>query len=79
MRTYAATAHREDDWWVAEIEGLGATQGRTVDELYWMIIDFVVCHEELQPGEFEVVLTLTVRHDWATWRPRWWRRLNPWR
>lgn len=76
MQTFFAGAHREQEWWVAVIEDFGATQGRTLDELYWMVIDFVVCHQELQPEEFEVILTVAVRQAWTTRRPRWWRRLR---
>lgn len=30
MSTYTATAVREGNWWVIEVEGIGATQARTL-------------------------------------------------
>ena len=33
MTDYRARAWREDPWWVVEVEGVGATQAKTVDKI----------------------------------------------
>lgn len=54
MKTYQATAHREDRWWVVEVDGVGATQGRSTAEAQRMAADLVAIMEEIPPEEFEV-------------------------
>jgi predicted RNase H-like HicB family nuclease len=77
MRVFTGTVSREGKWWVAVLDGDGpATQGCSLDELYEMVIDLVSVHCEIEPGEFEVRLSLPVRLDWV--RPGWWSRLRLW-
>ncbi|MBN6035963.1 hypothetical protein [Amycolatopsis sp. 195334CR] len=59
MKTYRATAHREEKWWVVEVEGVGATQGRSTAEAQRMAADLVEMMEELAPDEF----TISVEFD----------------
>jgi len=41
MKVYEAIATREGRWWVIEVEGVGATQGRSVSEAREMARDLV--------------------------------------
>lgn len=54
MKTYRATAHREDKWWVIEVEGVGATQGRSTAEAQRMAKDLVAIMEEVPLDEVNV-------------------------
>ncbi|MGC7093603.1 hypothetical protein ACPZ19_02950 [Amycolatopsis lurida] len=60
MKTYRATAHREEKWWVVEVEGVGATQGRSTAEAQRMAADLVEMMEELAPGEFTVSIDFDI-------------------
>lgn len=76
-RTFTGAITREGRWWIAVLDEDGpATQGRSLDELYEMVIDLVDCRYDLTPGEFMVNLRLPVRLDWA--RPGRWSRLRKW-
>jgi DNA-directed RNA polymerase specialized sigma subunit len=54
VKTFDAVATREGKWWVVQVEGVGATQGRTTDEAERMAADLVVAMLELDPHEVEV-------------------------
>lgn len=41
MSTYTATAHREGDWWVIDVEGVGVTQAKRLDQVEGMARDMV--------------------------------------
>jgi hypothetical protein len=41
VSTYTATAHREGDWWVVEVEGVGVTQAKRLDQVEDMARDMV--------------------------------------
>jgi DNA-directed RNA polymerase specialized sigma subunit len=54
MKTYRATAHREDKWWVVEVHGVGTTQGRSTAEAQRMATDLVAVMEEIPLDELSV-------------------------
>ncbi|MFI0465589.1 hypothetical protein ACH347_16055 [Saccharopolyspora sp. 5N102] len=54
MRTYRATARREGKWWVVEVDGVGATQGRSTAEAQRMAADLVAVMEEIPLEEISV-------------------------
>jgi hypothetical protein len=41
MSTYNAKAHREGDWWVIDVEGVGVTQAKRLDQVEDMARDMV--------------------------------------
>ena len=41
VSTYTATAHREGDWWVIDVEGVGVTQAKRLDQVEGMARDMV--------------------------------------
>lgn len=57
MTEYHATVTREDDMWVIEIDGLGATQARSRDEVESMARDYVAIAREIPASEVEVTIT----------------------
>jgi hypothetical protein len=53
--TYHVTVRREDPWWVAMVDGVGATETRTVTTLKDMVRDLVVVMREVDdPTGFDV-------------------------
>jgi predicted glycosyltransferase len=53
---YTARASREGKWWVAEIEGIGATQGRNLREVEQMARDMVVAVLDVPRPDVEIVI-----------------------
>src|SRR5688572_5245234 len=41
MADYTATAVREGDYWVVDVDGIGTTQADTVDDIEQMAVDLV--------------------------------------
>lgn len=54
MKKFGAVAKREGKWWVVEVDGVGATQGRTTAEAQEMAEDLVTAMVEIAPTEFVV-------------------------
>lgn len=54
VRTYTATATREGRWWVLEVEGVGATQSRTLDGATVEVADMIATMLDLDPADVEV-------------------------
>ena len=54
MKAYTAKAHREGKWWVVEVDGVGATQGRSTTEAQRMAIDLVAIMAEIPVDEIDV-------------------------
>jgi DNA-directed RNA polymerase specialized sigma subunit len=54
VKTFDAVATREGKWWVVQVNGVGATQGRTTDEAEQMAVDLVVAMRGLESNEVEV-------------------------
>ena len=54
MKKFGAVATREGKWWVVEVDGVGATQGRTTAEAQEMAEDLVTAMVEIAPAEFVV-------------------------
>ncbi|GAB2761982.1 hypothetical protein [Amycolatopsis magusensis] len=65
MKTYRATAHREDKWWVVQVEGVGATQGRSTAEAQRMAADLVSIMEEITPDDFTVSIDFDTPGPWG--------------
>ncbi|MGX7825330.1 hypothetical protein ACTG9Q_09570 [Actinokineospora sp. 24-640] len=61
MKTYQATARREDEWWVVEVDGVGVTQGRSTAEAHRMAVDLVAVMTGVPVGTVEVTVDLGSR------------------
>ena len=52
---YHATISREDPWWVAEVEGIGATEAKKIADLEDMVRDLIVVMQDLDsPDSFDL-------------------------
>jgi hypothetical protein len=54
VKTYRATATREDGLWVVDVHGVGVTQGYTVDEARHLARDYVATMTEVPLDEVRV-------------------------
>ncbi|MFC0547001.1 hypothetical protein [Kutzneria chonburiensis] len=63
MKTFDAVATREGKWWVVQVEGVGATQGRTADEAEQMAVDLVVAMLGLEAHEVDVTIDFHLPGD----------------
>ena len=54
MKTFGAIATRDGKWWVVDVAGVGATQGRTTTEAQEMAEDLVTAMLGIAPSEFVV-------------------------
>jgi hypothetical protein len=55
---FTATAHREGDWWVIEIPGLGqTTQARTAADIDVMARELIAIMRNVDPSEVQVTMT----------------------
>ena len=55
MSTYRATATREGNWWVIDVEGVGITQSRTLAESHAWAVGLI----EAVTGEADADVTVT--------------------
>ena len=53
--TYRATISREDPWWVAVVDGVGATESKTIADLEDMISDLIIVMRDLDRPDFNVI------------------------
>ncbi|HEV2781482.1 MAG TPA: hypothetical protein VGX25_19035 [Actinophytocola sp.] len=63
MKTYQATARREDRWWVVEVHGVGTTQGRSTAEAQRMATDLVAIMKEVPLEDVRVEIEFEVPGD----------------
>jgi DNA-directed RNA polymerase specialized sigma24 family protein len=54
VKSFSATARREGKWWVVDVHGIGATQGRTTTEAERMAKDLVAIMEEIPVDTVDV-------------------------
>lgn len=47
MSTYQGTAHREGEWWVIGVPGVGATQVKRIDQIEHMARDMIAAMEDV--------------------------------
>lgn len=58
---YSATVHREGNWWVIDVEGVGATQAKRLDKVEYMARDLVAAVRDIDAETVQV----DVRFDLA--------------
>lgn len=54
VSTYRATAHREGNWWVVEVDGIGVTQAKRLDHVEHMARDMVALMEDVSIDDVHV-------------------------
>ena len=53
--TYRVTVSREDPWWVATVDGVGATEAKKVAELEDNVRDLIMVMRDLDLPDFHVI------------------------
>jgi hypothetical protein len=53
--TYQVTISREDPWWVAVVDGVGATEAKRVTDLDEMVRDLIVVMRDLDCPDFNLI------------------------
>lgn len=61
--TYTATATREADWWVLNVEGIGATQARSLRRAKSAVREMISAALDIDKGSFHVVIDRHAVHD----------------
>jgi hypothetical protein len=57
VSSYRATVHREGDWWVIDVDGVGATQAKRLDKVEYMARDLVASMRDVPIDDVEVDVT----------------------
>ncbi|MFI9387326.1 hypothetical protein [Kutzneria sp. NPDC052558] len=65
MKTFEAVATREGKWWVVDVNGVGATQGRTTTEAQEMAEDLVTAMLGTTARDFVVDIVYRLPDDLA--------------
>jgi hypothetical protein len=52
--TYRVTISREEPWWVAVIDGVGATEAKKIAELEDMVRDLIMVMRDLDKPDFDL-------------------------
>ncbi len=65
VKTFEAVASREGKWWVVDVDGVGATQGRTTTETQEMAEDLVTATLGISASEFVVDIVYRLPDDLA--------------
>jgi hypothetical protein len=63
MSTYKTTASREGDWWVIDVEGVGVTQAKRLDQIEHMARDMITLLKEESDAEIELDVEVHVDPD----------------
>lgn len=53
--TYSVTISREEPWWVAVVDGVGATEAKKIAELEDMVRDLIIVMRDLDRRGFDLV------------------------
>jgi hypothetical protein len=56
VSSYTATAYREGDWWVVEVEGVGVTQAKRLDQVEHMARDMVAIMLDVDIDDVQVTV-----------------------
>jgi DNA-binding PucR family transcriptional regulator len=65
VKTFEAVATREGKWWVVDVDGVGATQGRTTSEAQEMAEDLVTAMLGVTAKDFVVDIVYRLPDDLA--------------
>lgn len=63
MSEYRARVHREGAWWVVEVEDVGVTQARRLDQVEHMARDLVAAMLDIDAQNVRVTFTFEVSPD----------------
>ena len=64
MTTYTARAHREGKWWVLDVEGVGTTQARTINDCQAQAADLIEAMTGEQVPAYDVALHVALPPKW---------------
>jgi hypothetical protein len=53
--TYQVTISREDPWWVAAVDGVGATEAKRAADLDDMVRDLIVVMRDVDDPHFNLI------------------------
>jgi hypothetical protein len=53
--TYRVTISREEPWWVAAVDGIGATEAKKIAEIEDMVRDLIMVMRDLDGPDFDLV------------------------
>jgi hypothetical protein len=53
--TYRVTISREEPWWVAAVDGIGATEAKKIAEIESMVRDLITVMRDLDGPDFDLV------------------------
>lgn len=60
VSSYRATAHREGDWWVIDVDGVGVTQAKRLDKVEHMARDLAAAVHDVDYDDVEVEVTVAL-------------------
>jgi hypothetical protein len=63
VTTYTATVHREGDWWVIDVDGVGATQAKRLDKVEHMARDLVATMRDVPIEDVQVDVKFDLAPD----------------
>jgi hypothetical protein len=58
VTTYSANVHREGDWWVIEVDGIGATQAKRLDQVDHMARDLIALMKDVPADSVQIAATV---------------------
>ena len=65
MSSYRATVHREGDWWVIDVDSVGATQAKRLDKVDHMARDLIASMRNIPIDDVTVDVTFDLAPDLA--------------
>jgi len=63
VNRYSATIHREGDWWVIDVDGVGVTQAKRLDKVEHMARDLVAAVLDVEYDDVQVDLRFDLAPD----------------
>lgn len=63
MSSYRATVHREGDWWVIDVDGIGVTQAKRLDKVEHMARDLVASLRDVPVDDVAVSIRFDLAPD----------------
>ena len=63
VKTYRATARRDDNWWVVDVDGVGTTQGHSTAEAQRMAADLVAIMKDIPLDQVRVQIEFELAGD----------------
>jgi hypothetical protein len=65
VNRYSATVHRQGDWWVIDVDGVGVTQAKRLDRAEHMARDLVAAVHDVDYDDVQVDVTFNLSPELA--------------